>query len=170
MGRITVLKNNCTQTYQRFKTDVHSCCFNWNYFPGDDATPPHYQHVILSRPGFDGWLMPSQQSEYLLHANEVLKEIFTLNEIEVDTILRISVNSTYYIDGKSSPIHRDHDFNHQNILIYLSSFEGGNTHVYSAETRATHEPKEDDVIVFGGLHSMEQPKVGRRIVLVATYL
>ena len=58
----------------------------------------------------------------------------------------------------------------KNILIYLSSFEGGNTNVYSAETRATHEPKEDDVIVFGGLHSMEQPKVGRRIVLVATYL
>jgi len=171
MGLINILKNPCTQVYQRFKSDIRSPNFSWNYFEGDEATPPYYSHTILARPGFDGMFMSTQQSEYLVHSNEVLKEIFDHNEIDVKAVLRINVNCTHYTGGTSSPIHRDHDFPHHNLLIYLSSFQQGCTSVYSGDVRGVHSPSEDDIIEFRGLHNMEPPAPGdRRIVLVATYI
>ena len=78
---ITQLANPHTQTYRRFKSDVLSSAFPWNYFHGDGASPAHYYHTILARPGFEEALMPTQQSDWLNIANKVLLEIFMANNI-----------------------------------------------------------------------------------------
>jgi len=164
---IQVVDNPLTQTYRRFKSDVNSSAFPWSYFHGDGASPAYYSHTILARPGFEEALMPTQQSDWLNIANKVLLEIFMANDIKVKSVLRINVNCTHETDGKTTPVHMDHDFDTKNIVVYLNSFECGATNVEGE----SHNPQEDDIIIFEGLHSIEQPCNGtRRVVLVATYL
>ena len=164
---ITQLTNPQTQTYRRFKSDVLSSAFPWNYFRGDDASPAYYGHTILARPGYEELMMPTQQSDWLGIANKVLLEIFMANDIKVRSVLRINVNCTHQTDGKTTPIHKDHDFDTKNIVVYLNEFECGATNVEDE----SHKPQEDDIIIFEGLHSIEQPCNGtRRVVLVATFL
>ena len=164
---ITQLANPHTQTYRRFKSDVLSSAFPWNYFHGDGASPAHYYHTILARPGFEEALMPTQQSDWLNIANKVLLEIFMANDIKVKSVLRMVVNCTHETDGHTTPLHMDHNFETNNIVVYLNQFECGATNVEGE----SHKPQEDDIIIFDGFHSIEQPCNGtRRVVLVATYL
>ena len=164
---ITQLANPHTQTYRRFKSDVMSSAFPWNYFHGDGASPAHYYHTILARPGFEEALMPTQQSDWLNIANKVLLEIFMANDVKVKSVLRMVVNCTHETDGHTTPLHMDHNFETNNIVVYLNQFECGATNVEGE----SHKPQEDDIIIFDGLHSIEQPCNGtRRVVLVATYL
>ncbi len=164
---ITQLHNPHTQTYRRFKSDVMSSAFPWNYFHGDGASPAHYYHTILARPGFEEALMPTQQSDWLNIANKVLLEIFMANDIKVKSVLRMVVNCTHETDGHTTPLHMDHNFETNNIVVYLNQFECGATNVEGE----SHKPQEDDIIIFDGFHSIEQPCNGtRRVVLVATYL
>ena len=164
---ITQLANPHTQTYRRFKSDVLSSAFPWNYFHGDGASPAHYYHTILARPGFEEALMPTQQSDWLNIANKVLLEIFMANNIKVKSVLRMVVNCTHETDGHTTPLHMDHNFETNNIVVYLNQFECGATNVEGE----SHKPQEDDIIIFDGFHSIEQPCNGtRRVALVATYL
>ena len=164
---IQVIDNPLTQTYRRFKSDVNSSAFPWNYFHGDGASPAYYSHTILARPGYEELLMPTQQSDWLNIANKVLLEIFMANNIKVKSVLRINVNCTHETDGNTTPVHMDHDFDTHNIVVYLNQFECGATNVEGE----SHKPQENDIIIFDGLHSIEQPCNGtRRVVLVATYL
>ena len=164
---ITQLANPHTQTYRRFKSDVMSSAFPWNYFHGDGASPAHYYHTILARPGCEEALMPTQQSDWLNIANKVLLEIFMANNIKVKSVLRMVVNCTHETDGHTTPLHMDHNFETNNIVVYLNQFECGATNVEGE----SHKPQEDDIIIFDGFHSIEQPCNGtRRVVLVATYL
>ena len=164
---ITQLANPHTQTYRRFKSDVMSSAFPWNYFHGDGASPAHYYHTILARPGFEEALMPTQQSDWLNIANKVLLEIFMANDVKVKSVLRMVVNCTHETDGHTTPLHMDHNFETNNIVVYLNQFDCGATNVEGE----SHKPQEDDIIIFDGFHSIEQPCNGtRRVVLVATYL
>ena len=164
---IQVIANPHTQTYRRFKSDVMSSAFPWNYHHGDGASPAHYYHTILARPGFEESLMPTQQSDWLNIANKVLLEIFMANDIKVKSVLRIVVNCTHETDGHTTPLHMDHNFETNNIVVYLNQFDCGATNVEGD----SHNPQEDDIIIFDGFHSIEQPCNGtRRVVLVATYL
>ena len=164
---IQVIANPHTQTYRRFKSDVMSSAFPWNYHHGDGASPAHYYHTILARPGFEESLMPTQQSDWLNIANKVLLEIFMANNIKVKSVLRIVVNCTHETDGHTTPLHMDHNFETNNIVVYLNQFDCGATNVEGD----SHNPQEDDIIIFDGFHSIEQPCNGtRRVVLVATYL
>ena len=65
--------------------------------------------------------------------------------------------------NQQTPVHVDHPFPHDNIIIYFSN--EGKTILENDE----HDPKEDDVIIFPGLpHCQELPKNDMRLVLVAT--
>ena len=126
---IQVIANPHTQTYRRFKSDVMSSAFPWNYHHGDGASPAHYYHTILARPGFEESLMPTQQSDWLNIANKVLLEIFMANDIKVKSVLRIVVNCTHETDGHTTPLHMDHNFETNNIVVYLSQFAVSYTHL-----------------------------------------
>lgn len=163
------LLNPNTSAYRMLKEQVLGNKFPWFYYAGDDATPPYYGHTVLTRPGFDGMLMSTSSSEYLHHCNEVLSEIFKHNKIEVNVVHRINLNCTHWA-AKNSPIHADHDFPHQNLIVYLNEFDGGRTTVYKGDVSISHKPHEDDIIMFSGLHNVVPPHPSyRRIVLVATF-
>ena len=87
-----------------------------------------------------------------------LKEILEFNDIKIKGLYRINANLTFPTAPLLPSIpHVDHDFPHENILIYLND-TGGDTVVDGEH----YSPHEDDVITFGGeKHYMyPQKKVG----------
>ena len=61
--------------------------------------------------------------------------------------------------------HTDHDFPHQNLIIYLTD-AGGESIVKGSRPKP---PLEDDIATFSGIHYHKMPKKKRRVVLIATY-
>ena len=97
---------------------------------------------------------------------QIVLETLRYNDIELNCIFRMNINLAYPQEGiQTTPSHVDHNFPHNNLLIYFTN-AGGRTIVEDA----FHDPQEDDVISFEGKpHYMELPKKDFRIALVTTY-
>jgi hypothetical protein len=173
---ITQLNNPKTQSYLQFKNFVLSLVFPW-YWNSSIGSPHldtegyhnlgHYGHVFLERPEQVRNRIPRQSSEHLDKVSDVIAEILQFNTIELNSFLRISANCVHSSNEilNSTP-HVDHEFDHKNILLYLTS-AGGSTVVGDE----VFNPNEDDVIIFGGeTHYMQTPEKDRRVVLVATFV
>ena len=174
---ITKLVNPKTNLYETVKSLMLSDQFPWYFYNavvGDNigVTEGHrnfsfLSNPLLARPNTCGHKYPTSQFVHLDTIEQMLDQIFDFNQINVECIYRINANLVYPQDGiQASPVHRDHDFPHKNLLIYLT--DAGGITVYENEQ---HNPKEDDIIVFGGEeHYYYLPKEKRRVVLVVTYL
>ena len=173
---IKSLINPKTQLYLDFKKFVLSGDFYWSY--NSDMTyqdPPnsnytnifYYSHMFLMRPGNNPFRFPKNNSDHLEFAAQVFLEIFKHNEIEINSFLRINANCVHpYSNILNTVPHTDHDYDHKNALIYLTN-SGGCTVVENN----VYDPKEDDVIIFGGeSHYHQTPRQDRRVVLVATFI
>ena len=162
------LKNPRTELYCRFKKEILEEDFPW-YFKKEsygDSHPEFFSHAFIIRPHDDGKRFPVNVSNFTDYDYQLVKEIFEYNNIKLNCIFRMNLNLVYPQSGKqTTPLHVDHEFTHQNFLLYLTS-AGGRVVVGNE----SYEPKEDDVITFGGLpHYIELPKKSIRIALVVTY-
>jgi|TARA_B100000085_G_scaffold253295_1_gene251653 hypothetical protein len=174
------IKNPITENYLLLKKIVLSDTFPW--FWKQHSTDgvkeegftniPFFSHCILDRPSNDLTLYPRESSEHIRLVDQVLKEIFSFNNIKTNCILRINFNCIHYIDGKPTIPHLDHDFAHENLLIYFDNSEG-DTLLYNEDHEVINvfSPKEDSIIIFDGIHGSGQPLPGqKRIVMVATFI
>lgn len=178
-----ILENPKTENYFILKETVLSNKLPWFYFNesvlgAEDLDNSKYEnaeffsHCVIKRPNSE-CLYPSVLSESAEFVNRVLREIFNYNDIDVSCIFRINFNCMYYTSDKRTIPHLDHDFPHKNLLIYLNSFDSGETVIFGEDEKEyLHKPKEDDIITFGGnMHCCQHPSPGqRRIVLVTTYI
>lgn len=178
-----ILKNPKTENYFLLKETVLSNNLPWFYCDKsildakelDDLkyeNAEFFHHCVLERPN-STCLYPSVISETAGFVNNVLSEIFTYNKIDVSCIFRINFNCMYYTSNKRTIPHLDHNFPHKNLLVYLNSFDNGETVIFGEDEKEyLHKPKEDDIIAFGGnIHCCQHPSPGqRRIVLVTTYI
>ena len=174
---ITKLNNPLTDNYIEFKKIVLSTKFQWFYrgehIPEGSYEPseeyyngPIYGHTLLARPSIETKFISRHFSDHMDLAAQVFLEIFEHNNISFNYFLRINANVVHPEKEvlKTVP-HVDHFFDHKNALIYLTD-AGGQTIV----GKESHDPKEDDVIIFGGeTHYIKTPESKRRVVLVATY-
>lgn len=175
-----VINNPKSTLYYDLKELTLSDNFPWFYNP--KATPedtdveeyqdlPFYSHTFLSRPKWNSLgntYYPQEQSVLMRQYYPLLEEIIVANDLEVNALLRFNANCVHPTrDQRLTIPHNDHPFPHKNLLIYLTS-SGGETML--VDKQLVHEPKEDDIIVFEGLHCMRPPKLDRRIVLVATFI
>ena len=172
------LTNPRTDLYKNIKRLMLSPEFTWNFYneccvdmKDTEVTSGHrnfsfFSNVILARPGTNGLKYPVSNFEHLDTIGEMLNQIWDYNNINVNCIFRINANLVYPQAGiQASPIHRDHEFPHKNLLIYLTD-AGGKTVCGKDE----HNPQEDDIIEFGGFkHYYYLPLEKPRVVLVATY-
>ncbi len=170
MSLITKLKNHKTDTYHRFKEMIRTPMFVWGHegLSTQGKNPAYFSHPFIIRPDGVGYSRPV--CNHTDFAKNVVSEILGMNGYELNTIHRMNLNMTYAQDGNQrTPIHVDHEFPHQNLLIYFDSHnegEGGQVIVEDEE----YYPKEDDAIVFGGLpHSVILPHKGFRTALVTTF-
>ena len=164
MNDIIQLNNPRTSTYNEFKRIIKRDDFNWNYYPRSDehATPAMLSHSFIKRP--EQIRYPTVLCDGANFAHDVVQEILYHNGITLNCIYRMNLNMVFpQADNQRTPVHVDHTFPHENIIIYFSN--EGKTILENDE----HDPKEDDVIIFPGLpHCQELPKNDMRLVLVAT--
>ena len=169
------LKNPKTDTYKNFKNLVLSGDFAW-FRMGNTAFEDHQEghedfpflsHRFLTRP-LDSCLYSKVNSEYVEPMQEVFREIALSNDIDPQVIYRMNANAVYpTANNLPSPLHVDHNFPHNNVVIYLTDPQGGSTIVEGKEYMAN----EDDVLIFDGkLHCARPPRKDVRIVLVITFL
>lgn len=182
---IQKLQNPKSELYYYLKEFTQSSHFPWSYSgkstPMDSETDdyqdfPFYNHRFINRPRWGSlnarYLYPEVCSDLTETFYPLLEEIFYTNKIGVGCIYRFSANCQHPLDDDRPSIpHYDHPFPHKNMLIYLTP-AGGETLVMDDQRNVVdvHNPKEDDIIVFEGLHCFKAPKKDRRIVLVVTYI
>ena len=175
-----ILNNPQTSNYADLKNFILGDSFPWfwndhfvykgntDYFKdGTDAQDiPFFTHSFLNRPKHTGEKYPTVNSPHIGPVSNVVNEIFDFNSIKVKCVYRMNANLMQPQKGNQKTFaHIDHDFPHKNLIVYLTNV-GGET--VCGEER--HDPKENDIISFEGIHYNMLPKKGRRIVLVATYL
>jgi|TARA_E500000318_G_scaffold37288_1_gene36007 hypothetical protein len=144
-----------------------------------------FGHVVLKRPyeidyNQNECNLPNDNDEmfpaivsksYELYVKPFLKDLIISNYesklFQCKIPLRINFNLSFPCGDKPSMPHVDHNFPHNNMLIYFTD-TGGDTII--GGDRFT--PEEDDIIVFNSdwLHCFKPPKNGRRIVMVTTFI
>ena len=166
---ITKLKNPKTVNYYEMKSRVLSDTFTWTHNGWNpNSHPGFFGHTIIGRPQKDGHRYPEIISDHAEFVHNVVLDILEYNDIVLNCIFRINFNLCYPQGSpKLSPWHVDHDFPHNNLLVYLTD-AGGRTFVGNG----FHDPKEDDAITFDGLqeHRIETPIDKFRVSLVVTYM
>ena len=179
---ITQLENPKTDSYYKLKEIVLAGYFPWFWM--ETTVPPiltdtpdrvqksgsFFSHTFLRRPCENtGIRYPNSNSNFINTFSQFIEDLIKpdVNDIDIKCIYRMNANLTLPLKGSStSPIHVDHEYPHKNMLIYLTD-AGGET-VCNGES---HDPKEDDIIIFGGEdHFHYYPQEKRRITLVMTYL
>jgi len=169
------LKNPKTDTYKNFKNLVLSGDFPWfrvahtafeDHQEGHEDFP-FLSHKFLTRP-LDSCLYSKVNSQYVEHMQEVFREIVLSNDLDPQVIYRMNANAVHPTENNlPSPLHVDHNFPHNNMIIYLTDPQGGSTMVEGKEYMA----QEDDVLIFDGKpHCARPPRKDVRIVLVITFL
>ena len=169
------LKNPKTDTYKNFKNLVLSADFSWfrmahtafeDHQEGHEDFP-FLSHRFLTRP-LNSCLYSKVNSSHVDEMQRVFREITFANDIHPQVIYRMNANAVYPTENNlPSPLHVDHDFPHNNMVIYLTDPQGGSTMVEGKEYMAN----EDDVLIFDGkLHCARPPRKDVRIVLVITFL
>lgn len=100
--------------------------------------------------------------------------IFLNNCPQHKFLLRMSLNLTFYHNKDFGDIHVDHDFDHNNMIIYLNKFTNGHTYIFNEkyEKTDTIESTFNTGCIFpGSLHAQGFCDVGEtRLILVATYV
>ena len=173
---IKKLINPFTKNYQQFKTLVNHHEFTWHWMDNSVQLSQktdgylnlgYYTHAFLTRPETGQFLFPKQSSDFLREVQSVMLEILLANNIKPAIFYRISANCEHPHESNLPNMpHNDHQFPHENLLIYLNDPKGGYTMVENEK----YYGKEDDVILFSGFHCNAHPKTGRRLVSITTFL
>lgn len=183
MELITELNNPNTQEYVELKEYVHGSAIPWFYQPttgsvhddeGKKRDIPLWGHHVMVRPNhLVGRPYSTITSDYFESSCKVIEQILDHNNISISVIYRINFNLIYDNRNKLTPWHKDLEFPHSNMIIYLSEFGDGWTYVRDGDVEEKHTPKEDGIIIFDGdlehCHAVPKP-YERRIVMVVNYL
>ena len=95
---------------------------------------------------------------------------------QLKEILRIAVNLTYNNGEKCSPIHQDHHFPHNQLLVYLNTpiDKNAKTVIYDNNEKTILKkitPEKFKGVCFENKpHSLIHPTKGDRLVLVYTFI
>lgn len=147
---------------------------------------PYLSHIVVMRPQefyvvkdcfafsplYCDYMIPTieSKSSYDL-VQPFLKDLLMRNHenklFEFKIPLRINFNTNFPHGNKPSIPHVDHDFPHNNLIVYFTD-TGGDTIIGGDN----FTPKEDDIISFNSdwFHCFKAPKNGRRVVMVMTYI
>tara|TARA_B100001063_G_C16502383_1_gene422707 strand:+ start:50 stop:583 length:534 start_codon:yes stop_codon:yes gene_type:complete len=131
-------------------------------------------HIILRRPEDrkDGETFASDYWEPVV---DIFKTFINKHNIDYKEMLRCSVNLTFKTNSVTSPIHRDHEYDHKNLLVYITDCvdkDAKTVLLDDNEEKITHEsiPEKYKGLCFDGVpHYHYYPKKDIRVVLVYTF-
>jgi hypothetical protein len=137
---------------------------------GDNLS--YFSHVLIHRKE------ENRNSENNSPLTNFFIEIFnsqvSKHNIRINEILRASLNATFYEDRPYGTIHLDHDFEHNNFIMYLDTIENAGTGIFrdkEIEPLYISQCIKFNYVVFPGLlHAQQYPPPGkRRVVFVLTF-
>ena len=130
-------------------------------------------HIVLPR--IEERQKEDKQHIYHSYFVDILFDFCLKHDVKFDEILRISINVTYY-NGVSdkSPIHLDHEFEHNQLLVYLNDplDKKSKTVILDDNNNVYREiyPEKYKGIMFPKMpHYVVYPKLGERYILVFTF-
>ena len=145
---------------------------NLNCVTGDGNK--YFGHSILRRPE-DRVEGEVYNSDYWKIPVDIFNTFINKHEIDCKEMLRCSVNLTFKTNSVTCPVHKDHEFEHKNLLVYLNDCvdkDAKTVLLDDNEENITHEciPEQYKGVCFGGVpHYLFYPKKDIRVVLVYTF-
>ena len=149
--------NNFPWYYQR-STSIKYMFFGHTLMTRNDELPHNQGHI--------------NSNYYEPFANIFLK-ICKENNIEVNTILRGSINATGYFPDKHGDIHCDHEVPHKNFILYLNDCVNAPTYIFNKKNQLikTTTPCKYKAVFFCGPHAQGFcAPYEHRFVLVFTFI
>ena len=138
---------------------------------GDDTK--NLTHVVLPRP--ETRSDTYEKHPYYDKFENILVEFCKNNNLACSEIFRISINLTYYnCERVNSVTHIDHDFEHNQLLVYLNNPLDKNCSTVllnnNDEIYGEVNPEKYIGLCFPKMkHYLKFPKIGERYVLVYTF-
>lgn len=116
-----------------------------------------------------------KNSNYCDYVEGIFKQVCAQVDVYPKTIYRSSFNLTTYAPEKYSIPHVDHQFPHNNFILYLNEFTGAPTYVFDDDGKTLiyeSKPEKNKAIIFpGNLHAQGFcAQYERRIILVVTFI
>ena len=141
--------------------------FFWSPNQVKNDGKPFLYHTLIHR---DTHQIHSHHAAFF---TELATKFIKKHKLNFRGFSRGSINLTFPIKEKGTP-HRDHDFSHQQIIMYLNKSKGGSTVILSDKQKIikTIEPKQFKMVSFDGsyLHYQNYPNKGRRVAAVITFI
>ena len=132
-----------------------------------------FNHLVLPRPE-DRSITESITSGFHEPTVKILNEFSQAVKIKPYFYLRISYNLTYPNGFEKSGIHRDHDYDYKQIIIYLNDMEDKESKTVVLKNKKIIKeikPKQYKGVCFDkSEHFNYNPKVGKRLVLIGTFI
>ena len=165
---------------QLFET-VESINFPWFFHKGilgpfEETKYSFYCHTLRSRHGDESLPVEGKSNSGGTQAMEdIFFEIAKNNKVEINTVLRSAVNATHHSKQSMTGVHTDHEFEHNNFLLYLNDVTGGETILFSEDKLTklkTITPTKYKAVFFSSTpHAHKFPAYGeRRLVFVVTFV
>lgn len=181
-----ILSNEKLQEYTTVKNLIDSSAFAW-FWSDRSVKPdiantlevPYLSHCVLAAPGLHPdknmtrcFAYPKENSPYVDLFHKMFLNLFYINNIQINSLLRINVNLTFKINEYTHTYpHEDHPFPHKNLLIYLNNADGDTVICDKSNNIIDRSsPKEDKIVAFEGRHYHYLPTKNTRKVIVCTYI
>ena len=160
---------------------VESSHFPWFFQeiilnPLEEAKDSLYAHTLRSRHGDGSLPVEGKNNSGVMQAMEdIFFEIAKNNKVEINTVLRSAVNATHHSKQSRSEVHTDHEFEHNNFLLYLNDVTAGETILFSEDKltvlKTITHTKYKAVFFSSNPHAHKFCAYGeRRLVFVVTFL
>ena len=167
-----------TQELESVNKKILTNTFPWYY--QERAIPLDKKYSSVQYPFMCHNLMARAESKLRepgrIYSNyfDFFHNIFKKNCSDHVFLLRMSLNLTFFHTEQYGDIHVDHDFEHNNMIIYLNSFTNGKTYLFDDNYQLTDEivPEKNLGCIFpGSFHAQGFCGPGEsRLVLIATYV
>jgi len=157
------------------ETDILGRTFPFYYsssaLPEDNIG--YMSHIVLKRPEKRNTNDNGINSDYYEFFKSILLTFCEKHKISINEILRINVNLTFPIGIKSGGVHIDHDFEHKQLILYLTNNSESCTHILDDDKKTIIKsviPEKYKAVCFGTkYHYADMPKNKIRIVVVYTF-
>ena len=173
----TIIENSLVLTTdQKNYIDKNILSNNIPWFFSEDSVyadqKNYFSHVLIHR--IEDKKNLEINSPHTLFFVEILKKICIDNDVTCSEILRASLNTTFANNDTTGTVHVDHEFDHMNCIVYLSSVDNAGTLIFENDQK-TIAYKSNCIkysyLLFPGLyHAQLFPPPGtRRTIFVATF-
>ena len=131
-------------------------------------------HTVLKRPE-ERNKDETFNSEYKDIFIEILNTFLNKHKIKSVEFLRCSINLTFNVKNRKSPIHEDHNYPHKQLIIYMNEPDDNDCKTVILDSDEKTILKEVSPKKFKGVcfeskpHYMIYPKTGIRVICVMTF-